>query len=522
MVAMSMSTFVPFTGSWVTFILLLSLLVVFLSLFIKRTKFLYSLRNVPSPVALPLIGNAVQLNCSLEEFFRKLLEWGKQFGDIYLLWVGPRPFVFVYRVEDVQPLLSSSIHIDKSLEYSYLKPWLGYGLVTSTGTHWQTLRKLLTPTFHNELQQQYLKSVVRETTTLISSLKAEANNVFDVVPYAKRAALDIVCETTMGYHLNSQVNFEDDYVSSVEKMTSIIQMRFTNIWMANDTIFNLTSLGKEHDKALKTIHNFVDNIILERKIQWKTNRDSNFNQPINNKKALLDLLLDYTENNVGLTDSDIRDQVNTFMFAGHDTAAMSISWILYALGRHPEYQQKIIDEFEAIIGDNELTMDNLNKLAWLEACIKETWRLYPVAPLIARQIYNPIKLMNHNIPVGSTVLINLFMLHRDPRYFPNPEAYQPKRFLSNTPKPPPFAYIPFSAGSRNCIGWKFATMVVKVSILSILRAYKIESMDSPDQLRLISSIVLINKYGIRIKISPRQNDNTSTVISESDIKTKED
>lgn len=77
---------------------------------------------------------------------------------------------------------------------------------------------------------------------------------------------------------------------------------------------------------------------MERKIQWKTNRDSNFNQPINNKKALLDLLLDYSENNIGLADSDIRDQVNTFMFAGHDTAAMSISWILYALGRHPEYQ----------------------------------------------------------------------------------------------------------------------------------------------------------------------------------------
>lgn len=114
------------------------------------------------------------------------------------------------------------------------------------------------------------------------------------------------------------------------------------------------------------------------------------------------------------------------------------------------------------------------------------------------------------------------MLHRDPRYFPNPEVYQPERFLSNSQKPPPFAYIPFSAGSRNCIGWKFATMVVKASILSILRAYRIESVDSPDQLRLISSIVLINKYGIRIKISPRQNDNTSTVISESDIKTKED
>lgn len=118
--------------------------------------------------------------------------------------------------------------------------------------------------------------------------------------------------------------------------------------------------------------------------------------------------------------------------------------------------------------------------------------------------------MNYDIPVGSTVLVNTFMLHRDPRHFPQPENFIPERFLPSAPKPPAFAYIPFSAGSRNCIGWKFATMVVKVSIISLLRAYEIQSIDSTNDLRLISSIVLINADGVQLKILPRHNHDSFT------------
>nr|UEN71155.1 cytochrome P450 4AV17 [Meteorus pulchricornis] len=313
-------------------------------------------------------------------------------------------------------------------------------------------------------------------------------------------------------------------------MTSIIQTRFTNIWISLEPIFQRTSLGKEHEEALKIIHGFVDNVIADRKAEWKVNHDGNFNESSNKKKALLDLLLDYSQNSaVGLSDMDIRDQVNTFMFAGHDTVATSISWILYILGHNCEYQDKILEEYELIVGNDELTLDKLNKLTWLEACVKETWRMYPVVPLIARQIYQPVKLMNYDIPIGSTVLVNTFMLHRDPRHFPQPESFLPERFLPDAPKPAAFTYIPFSAGSRNCIGWKFATMVVKVSIITLLRAYKFESIDSPNDLRLISSIVLINANGVRLKIAPRQkihshpqSDNNFDDTSSQSDKTKDD
>lgn len=492
-------------GSWVTIFLSFCLLSLFLVLLVQRGKFLYALRKVPYPTALPVIGNAYQLNCSQEEFFKKLVKWADEFGDIFLVWVGLRPFIFLYRVEAVQPLLNSSIHIDKSLEYQYLQPWLGTGLLTSTGEKWHFRRKLLTPTFHSGLLEVYLKTVKEETSVLISCLEKETGKWFDVVPYAKRVALDIICDTAMGYKLNAQrTDSKNGYVEAVNKLASIMQMRFTNVWVSSDSIFKLTKAGKEHDHSIQVIQKFVAKVIAERKAEWKIKRDDNFNDSTKKKRALLDLLLEMSHNGTVLSDEDIREEVNTFMYAGHDTMATSISWTLYALGRHPEYQEKILEEYNDVLDTAEITLENIQKLTWLEACIKEQWRLYPVAPLIARQIYKPIEILGNKIPPGSTVLINSYLLHRDDRHFPEPHLYRPERFLSDSPKLPPYAFIPFSAGSRNCIGWKFATLVIKVAILSLLKAFRVEALDTEDQLRFISELVLVNANGIRLKITPRE------------------
>lgn len=107
------------------------------------------------------------------------------------------------------------------------------------------------------------------------------------------------------------------------------------------------------------------------------------------------------------------------------------------------------------------------------------------------------------IPPGSTVLINSYLLHRDARYFPEPHIYRPERFLPGGPRLPNYAFIPFSAGSRNCIGWKFATIIVKVVVLLVLKAFHVEALNGEDQLRFKSELVLVNADGIRLKITPR-------------------
>ncbi|EZA59707.1 hypothetical protein DMN91_003545 [Ooceraea biroi] len=488
---------------WVTTklqqLLFLCTMIALITKVIEKTRFLHALRKIPYPTALPIIGNAYQLNCTPEEFFQKMIQWSKEFGNIFLVWVASRPFIFLYTVEAVKPLLKSTTHTNKSLEYEYLKPWLGIGLVTNNGLKWYVRRKLLTPSFHSGLNDAYLKIIKKQSAILISCLHKEVGKCFDVVPYAKRAALDMICETSMGYYVNAQTNLNNEYVKAVDRIASIVQMRFTNVWVSWNPIFKLTKAGKEHDRSLNIIHSLVNKVIAERKRQ----RNGNSNRPSKKRQALLDLLLDISQNGTVLTDKDIREEVNTFMYAGHDTTATSISWALYVLGRHPEYQEKILNEYDEIIGTDEITTENINKLIWLDACIKEQWRLYPVVPLIARQIYEPIEILGIQVPRGSTVLINSYLLHRDARFFPEPHVYRPERFLPNSAKIPPFAFIPFSAGSRNCIGWKFATMFIKVAVVSVLKSFNIEAIEKEDDLRFKSELVLINTNGIQLKLMPR-------------------
>lgn len=113
-------------------------------------------------------------------------------------------------------------------------------------------------------------------------------------------------------------------------------------------------------------------------------------------------------------------------------------------------------------------------------------------------------LVGIKIPPGSTVLVNSYLLHRDDRYFPDPDVYRPERFLPDSPKLPPYVFIPFSAGSRNCIGWRFATVVIKMAVLSILRTFRVEALDTEDQLRFISELVLVNANGLHLKMTPRK------------------
>nr|ARN17934.1 cytochrome P450-11 [Cephus cinctus] len=374
------------------------------------------------------------------------------------------------------------------------------------GKKWYTRRKLITPSFHSGLLEQYLKNSIREADILVTKLRAEVNkNGFNIVPYAKLAALDVICVSAMGYHINAQSNCTNEYVLAVDKAARITQERFVNIWISLDVIFKRTTAGKEFKKALEIMDRFTEKVITGRKAEWRSKRDGNFNEFPKKRKALLDMLLEMSDDGKILSDEDIREEVNTFMFAGHDTVATSVSWILYALGRFPKYQNLILEEYDRIIGSNDITLEDLNKLDWLEACIKESWRLYPVTPLIARQISDPLRLRDTDIPSGSTILINSYILNRDPRHYAQPEMYYPERFLPDKPKPPPFAFIPFSAGSRNCIGAKFALIEVKVMILRILNAYNIHSLDSEDKLRLTAELVLANTGGLRLAITPRHS-----------------
>ncbi|KAG8222111.1 hypothetical protein J437_LFUL002107 [Ladona fulva] len=398
-------------------------------------------------------------------FFQVQRECYEKYGPLFRLWIGPFAFVFLAGHEQVQPVLSSSVHIEKSYEYRCLKSWLATGLLTSGGKKWHSRRKLLTGAFHTSLLESYIDSLSRGAEELVSKINGHLskNNPVDwsedinVVPIIKLVALDAICETIMGFNMKAlEGGKNSEYVEAIHKATAILQFRFISPWLRSDIVFNTSSYGKEYNKNVAVIQKFTQKVIKERKEEMKASEENKSPKSGKARKSFLDLLLDLSENGNMLSDEDIREEVDTFMFAGHDTTSAAISFALFALGNHPEVQEKIVNEAEEMLAGmdpEKLTVAQLGKFEYLDCVVKECLRVYPSVPIVARELQSPLTICGHTFPAQTCLLISTFLLHRDPAFFPNPDMFDPDRFKnSENRNRNPFAYTPFSAGSRNCIG----------------------------------------------------------------------
>uniref|UniRef100_A0A672YLD3 Cytochrome P450 4V2 n=1 Tax=Sphaeramia orbicularis TaxID=375764 RepID=A0A672YLD3_9TELE len=460
----------------------------------------------------PLIGNALMFKTDAGDFFNQIVDFTQQFSDapLFKIWVGPVPFVVLYHHETVEPLLTNSVHMDKAYSYTFLHPWLGTGLLTSTGLKWRQRRKMLTPTFHFSILADFLEVMNEQAEILVERLEKEVGKgPFNCSNYITLCALDIICETAMGKKIYAQSNSESEYVKSVYKMSDIISRRQRTPWFWPDFIYNYFGDGKEHDKTLRVLHSFTYKVINERAENISNiESDSESEQGMRKRRAFLDMLLKtIDEDGNTMSHQDIQEEVDTFMFEGHDTTASSMTWALHLLGSHPEAHRKVQQELEEVFGASErpITTDDLKKLKYLECVIKEALRLYPSVPFFARSLCEDCHFRGFKVPKGANAIIITYALHRDPRYFPEPEEFRPERFLpENSVGRPPYAYIPFSAGLRNCIGQRFAQMEEKVVLASILRNFNIEACQKREELRPVGELILRPEKGILIKLEKKK------------------
>ncbi|NWH77739.1 CP4V2 protein, partial [Piaya cayana] len=414
----------------------------------------------------PVLGNAPLFERKGEGFFKQLQFYAEEFRKwpLYKLWIGPVPFVILYHPENVEVILTSSKHIEKSYLYKFLQPWLGTGLLTSTGNKWRSRRKMITPTFHFEILTDFLEVMNEQGVILLEKLEKHVDKEpFDVFLDITLCALDIICETAMGKNIGAQEYKDSEYVRAIYRMSDLIQQRQKSPWFWFDFTYKLFKEGREHDTNLKILHSFTDTVIaekaaeLEHSKQRKCNTDGNCEESGSKKrKAFLDMLLSATDDEGNkLSYTDIREEVDTFMFEGHDTTAAAMNWVLYLLGHNPEAQKKVHRELDEVFGNTErpVTMDDLKKLRYLECVVKEALRIYPSVPMFARTLREDCSIRGYQVPKGTNVIVITYALHRDPENFPDPEEFRPERFFpENCKGRHPYAYVPFSAGPRNCIG----------------------------------------------------------------------
>ncbi|XP_042883728.1 cytochrome P450 4c3-like isoform X2 [Penaeus japonicus] len=499
--------------------------------FFKRQQKIALIEQIPGPRALPIVGNALEVNVEPRDLFHKLCDFC-DYGKVSRVWIGLQPYCFLSEAKATENcfkllkgdhtsgvftlvILSSQKHLDKSRDYNFLHPWLGTGLLTSTGSKWHTRRKLLTPAFHFKILEDFVEIFNYQSNKMIKLLEKKADgNCFDIFPFITLCTLDIICETAMGCKIDAQDNSESKYVQAVYRIGALVQHRQARPWLQPDILFKLSGYQKEHDACLKLLHDFSYETIRNRRREFqesKKSKDQNAteDEAIGKKKrlAFLDLLLEYSDGVSQLSDEDIREEVDTFMFEGHDTTAAAINWSLYLLGCHPEVQARVHEELDAIFGDSDrpVTMADLREMKVTENCIKEALRLFPSVPFIARELKEDVVINDYHIPSGTTVLVVTYRLHRDPEQFPNPEVFDPDRFLpENCKGRHPYAYVPFSAGPRNCIGQKFAQIEEKIVLSNIMRKFRVESTVRREDLRILGELILRPEDGNFVKLFPRE------------------
>lgn len=330
-------------------------------------------------------------------------------------------------------------------------------------------------------------------------------------------------ETAMGVRLDDQdIDSEQkqanaEYREALKRTFRFVSYRTTTPSAWFDFIFRQTRLGQRFFNYVKTLHAYTDRIIAKRVAQlvelYGQPQHADFfadDHPKTKDAIFLDILLKerIRANPQHPHIEGIRSEVHTFILGGHDTTASALTCSLLLLGTHQHEQETARQQILDIVGANidrahGIEFGELKRMHYLELCIKETLRLYPSILLVGRHLVADLPLANNagTIPAGHTCYVPIIALHRDARYFEKPEQFIPERFgpeQATATGRSPYAFVPFSAGPRNCIGQKYAMLEVKLVLAELLRRYRVVAITKPAEVQ--QEMTAVNKLSVPISI----------------------
>ncbi|CAK1602150.1 unnamed protein product [Parnassius mnemosyne] len=473
--------------------------------------------NLPGPPGLFLINNSLDFLRGPVKTFYYFRELTEKYKRLFKLKIGPKKVLAIYDPEDVEIIFSDPKFITKGYPYKFIKPWLAEGLALSTGSKWQFRRKLLAPAFYFNVLSIYKLILEENSKKLVEKLKCEVGKPkTNVEPYLQEFTLNSICETAMGIKLDEETQeFAKAYKHGVLEIIKCAIYRSLRLWMFPNIIFNLSHKGRKQKEILTFMNKFRDRVIDLRREAFKDNKlfldientfdDKTMISAGKKRLAMLDLLLQAEKE--GDIDADgIKEEVDTFMFGGHDTVATALQYALMVFANYPHVQERAVKECNELLESLNTSpfLSDLSKLKYLECCIKECLRLYPSVPVILRSIEHRVKLRDYEIPAGTECCILIYDLHRREDQFPNAKEFHPERFMTDKPTWHPYAYIPFSAGPRNCIGQKFAIIEMKLALSTILRSYKLLAVTRPQDVVYTSDLMLRSTEPIYVKFEERK------------------
>lgn len=313
----------------------------------------------------------------------------------------------------------------------------------------------------------------------------------------------------MGININAQKGeeFGDLYIRSTQKVFEVLYTRTMKMWNMWEPIFKMSSLRREFTKCIEVFHSLTDKVI-EAKI---SSLESTMIE--DEQKTFVDqLFYQASIDSNNWTVDEIKDEIASMIAAGGDTTSHALSFTILLLAMFPDVQEKILQEVLLINEINEgdgfgINMETCNKMTYTEQVIKESLRLFPSAPIVARQATGDVKIKTRDIviPKGVNIVVGISQLHRDKSIWgPEAEKFNPENFSKeNVAKRHPNSFIAFSGGPRNCVGYKFTNLSMKVTLYKLLKAYRLETDEKLEDVKCEFHLLLDKVGGWRVKLFPR-------------------
>jgi cytochrome P450 len=416
----------------------------------------------------------------------KFTSWAAEYGDVFYYRAAWLHVYFLNRPDLIEYVLvrnPQNFLKDRVVQNSR---WLlGTGLLTAEGDAWKRQRRLIQPAFSRDRIADYACCMTDSAEQMLASWKA--GTVVDIHQEMMSLTLRVVVRALFG--------LETMETGKISRSLNTIMLNSIGGRLLLPPFFRYLPLSGMRDvrRAVADINAAVYEIIRQRRSGEKLASGD-----------LLSLLMNARdEDGCRMTDQQLRDEVMTFLLAGHETIALALSWALYLLSQSAGAEEKLHEEVDRMLAGRLPSIFDLPSLTFVDSVIKETMRLYPPAWSVARTAIADFELEGYRIPAGANIVMSQWIMHRNPRFFSEPEKFDPDRWGSSTCQNlPRFAYFPFGGGPRQCIGASFATTEAVLILATIARRYQLVSVDKMPVLP-VPSLTLRPKDPIHMRIEAR-------------------
>jgi cytochrome P450 len=441
----------------------------------------------PGPHGRPLIGDAVTFG---RDPRAAILGWVGQFGPIVRFKVGPMVVHIIADPDAVKHVLvTNNDNYHKAPRMGFLADFLGQSLLTMEGGTWLRRRRLAQPAFHKERLAELADAMTAGAHRLVERLapRADSGRSFDVHAEMMRLTLGVAGETLFGVDLSTRA----------EEVGRALPVILEHVLGRLNAVLPLplwvpTQGNRRYHAAVRTL----DALVLDMIRDFRSGRTR--------PRGLMAQLMEArdADTGAGLTDDQLRDEVMTLIFAGHETTASALTWTWWLLAQNPACAARLRDELVRVLGDRAPTAADLPHLQYTTNTVLEAMRLMPPSWGIARMPLTDDVVGGYLVPRGSLVILAACATHRDPRHWEAPDTFDPDRFTpERSQSRHKLAYYPFSAGPRVCIGSNFSMMEATLVVATLMQKYRLE-LDPICEVEIEASLTLRPKRGLWMTFHP--------------------